>query len=1021
MKNPLRSQHPWLIIASALALLFVLSADVYFHFNTKIVGQQIKLAKGAPFLEADTTWAEALLKKMTLEQKVGQLIMIELSGRIDWKDEEAWDNILNDFGPGAISLKPGALKPQLELMERLREKTAVPLLIGAPAAAGIFFPKDSISARPQCPTLFATADTAFVVEVAESTALQMKRAGIHINFAPDLGFMSKEWEATGDSTLRVYADGVVLRCNVYLERQQAKGILVCASTYPNYQFKQAIKNAAPANGQFGLDSLLLKPFKEMAALGLSCMQVAHKPEDQDEVVTSSISDSLHHSMTFAGLVISDLRDVHYKSGEAGLAAIQNGSDMVRICVGFGEVHEYIVDAVKSGKVSEAEIDAKVKKVLLAKTWVGLPKDKLAFNDSVYGAFPWKSAEVLGRKMIASSLVLLGNRSGLLPFAETRSVRTACILVSDKRQPLFVAGVNHYAGIAHFDITPTMTQEELQKRIDQLKPFQRIIIAVFESDAFRENADKVNDFITQAGQGKQMAVVHMGSMESLGLLRRFPNMIQCFGQDPVSQNIVAQALYGGSPLVGRLPWTCSGQFCFNDGLLIPQATRLKYGIPEESGIPSKYLLKIDSVITQAIKNGVFPGCQVFVACKGNVVLNRSWGYHKYDREQEVKNGDLYDLASVTKVAATTLAIMKLYDEGKIKLDTTLNYYFKDLDKNSKGKKVRNSRLNYIYLRQIMTHYSGLPAGLPIARFMSPRWYLKYMKELEKKRLLEGVGDSLTDVYDQQWTIDTNELAVAEDSIFQWLFSKEKDKEHSVKLGEEFFMRKEVIDSLWDLAKQTAIRADRKYVYSDFNFYLVRMVADAVSKTNLDEYVAEKYYKPMNLGHLCFNPLKYFDEDQIAPTEDERGFRDQLIRGYVHDPTAALQGGVSGNAGLFSNAEDLGILLQMLLDGGSYGGKQYLSEKTIQVFTEPQEEGFRSLGWVHNTPKGIAMMAEGCSPSTYGHTGFTGTSIWVDPQNEIVFVFLSNRNYPTSNNKKIITWRTREKVQQLIYDALKAGIE
>jgi CubicO group peptidase (beta-lactamase class C family) len=279
------------------------------------------------------------------------------------------------------------------------------------------------------------------------------------------------------------------------------------------------------------------------------------------------------------------------------------------------------------------------------------------------------------------------------------------------------------------------------------------------------------------------------------------------------------------------------------------------------------------------------------------------------------------------------------------------------------------------------------------------------------------DTLAEAQEQspEWMIDTAGLNIAEDSIFEWLFTKERDGMHSKAIGENFYMREIIIDSVWQLAKQTAVRKDKDYVYSDMNFYLVMKVVETVSKTALDLFVRKQLYEPMHLKHITYKPLEHFKKEEIVPTEEEKIFRKQLLRGYVHDPTAALLGGVSGNAGLFSNAEDLGMLMQMLLYGGSYGGQRYFSESTVRLFTQPSEGGYRGLGWDHQTKSGMKMIAPSASVSTFGHTGFTGTCVWVDPENEIVFVFVSNRVHPSGTNQKINGMQIRQKLQQMIYDA------
>jgi CubicO group peptidase (beta-lactamase class C family) len=360
-------------------------------------------------------------------------------------------------------------------------------------------------------------------------------------------------------------------------------------------------------------------------------------------------------------------------------------------------------------------------------------------------------------------------------------------------------------------------------------------------------------------------------------------------------------------------------------------------------------------------------------------------------------------------------MALYDRGQIRLDSTLNYYFDDLDKNAGGKKVRNSKLNYISLRELLTHRSGLPEGLPVGLFINPLKALEMIRiQQEKQALADSMNaDEEANVYE---VIDTNLLKASSDSLLKYIYGKEKDKIYNIEIAENMWMRESIADSLWQLAKQSWMRKGKKYLYSDLNMYLAMKVAEKVSGKKLNEFLREVFFGPMNLGHICFYPRKYNKKENIVPTEDEQYFRKQLIRGYVHDPLAAIAGGNGGNAGLFSNAGDLGVLMQMLLNGGSYGGRQYLKEGTIQLFVKTQDGGWRGLGFDRKGGTESKMVAGGASPKTYGHTGFSGTCVWVDPEYAMVFVFLSNRIHPKSSNQKINSLRVRQNVQQLIYEAV-----
>lgn len=1005
------TRRQWML-GSALTAVFITAVVLLIVFvsGKEHVDEPLK-GKPAPFLGADSIWADRQLAAMSTADKVGQLFMIDFS--CFSRDQKLRDprEMAAYVKPGSVCLVSGPLKPQLTLLSLLRSNSTTPLMAAVHAETGLLCYGDTLPLNPFLPGIGAIGSDSAIAALARSVAGELKSAGIQINLAPSLEAIKLNKDTTTDPAFLKFSGDLGRKCLVYTENLQKMGILACAGVFPNTH----VANRQPLDHKG--DSLRLNPYRRLVAAGLSCIMV-HHPVGTEKKETQ-ITDSLNRVLDFSGLVIADFTasgDHPDGAGVRELLSLKAGSDILRVSANIAETYDFILQAAESGKLTEAELNARVRKILLAKKWSGLDRPAAVINDSTYRELPWRQAELSYRKTLASSMILLSNHKRQLPVGDI-SGRAACLVISAKRKSDFPAGLASYAEISHFLLNPLATEKEYQETLARMKPFQTIVVAVFSSNEMAAAWPQINDLIRQSAKDHRQIVVHFGSMDGLAQLDRFPLMIHVHGQDKVSQNYAAQAIYGGFPLAGSLPYTCSQNFCFDDGVIIRQTTRIHYGMPEEGGVKKEALATIDSIVDAAIRGGAFPGCQVFAARRGTQILNRAYGHHTYDRRQEVSTGDLYDLASVTKVAAGTLAIMALYDAGKIDLDTTLNFYFKDLDKNSKGKKVRDSRLNYITLKQIMIHHSGLPSALPIARFISPKWYLKYMMELEAKRLEENQNDTLVaEEQSPEWMVDTSQLMMAEDSIFQWLFSKEADKEHKIQIGTDVYMRQAVIDSIWELAKMTAVRKNKTYVYSDMNFYLVMKVVESLTRGGFEKYLREKFYHPLRLGTMCFNPRKHFDEDRIVPTEEEKIFRKQLIHGFVHDPTAALLGGVSGNAGLFSNAKDLGILMQMVLNGGTYGGRRYISEKTVKLFTSVHEPGYRGLGWDHQTRSGQKMIAPSASPATYGHTGFTGTCVWVDPVNEIVFVFLSNRVHPKNTNQRINGMRVRQKVQQAIYDAL-----
>jgi CubicO group peptidase (beta-lactamase class C family) len=389
-------------------------------------------------------------------------------------------------------------------------------------------------------------------------------------------------------------------------------------------------------------------------------------------------------------------------------------------------------------------------------------------------------------------------------------------------------------------------------------------------------------------------------------------------------------------------------------------------------------RIDSLINHAIAMGVFPGCQVLAAKDGQVFLNRSYGYHDYSRSRRVRNSDIYDIASVSKIAATTLMAMSAYDRDTLRLNQPLKYFMRDLDS-------AFITIKDITPSQLLIHQAGLPSGI-----------------------------SLKPYYDMMYKPD---------SLKKIMYSSIKDSMHTIRIADGVFLNPTYRDSLWDRVRQIRVGPTGDYKYSDLSMYIMKELLERILSTRIEKYVDSAFYRPMGLRRIGYAPLGRFEREEIVPTENDRFWRRQVLQGDVHDPTVAFLGGIGGPAGIFSNSQDLATVMQMLLNGGSYGGKQFFDPKTVQKFTGRQSNSRRALGFDMQLPSPSPDHGYCCvsaAPETYGHFGYTGTCAWADPKNKIVYVFLSNRVYPSSSNSKINVYRVRQGVQQMIYDALGLGV-
>ena len=452
-----------------------------------------------------------------------------------------------------------------------------------------------------------------------------------------------------------------------------------------------------------------------------------------------------------------------------------------------------------------------------------------------------------------------------------------------------------------------------------------------------------------------------------------NLVACYEDDDIIQNTAADLLQGKIAAKGKLPVTVCDAYPFGSGILTDVAS-LPQANAAQLGFDVMQLNKIDSIANDAITKGATPGCVVLVVKDGKIAYHKAFGHYNYDNPEPVKLESVYDMASVTKICATTISVMKLYEAGKIDLKKTLGDYLPA---------VRGSNKAGLLIENILLHQAGLVAYIPFYKA----------------------------------TLDAN--GVASDKIF----AARQNDTFGIRVADNFFMRTDYRDTMYERILQSALGAPDKYIYSDNDFIYLGKIVEAVSGLPLNEYVKKEFYTPLGLTTAGFKPRERLPLNQVAPTENEPLFRRQLIRGDVHDPGAAMFGGVAGHAGLFSNAYDIAVVMQMLMNGGEFNGKRYLQKQTVDFFTAYHSNiSRRGFGFdkpeKDNSTRPEPYPTLSASPLTFGHTGFTGTCTWADPEKKLVYVFLSNRVCPVGDNPLLGKMNVRPAIHETIYKALNA---
>jgi len=563
------------------------------------------------------------------------------------------------------------------------------------------------------------------------------------------------------------------------------------------------------------------------------------------------------------------------------------------------------------------------------------------------------------KEIAAATLVLNNQQGDIPIKNLNQ-KIASVNIGTSNADIFDSLLNKYTTVTSFSIDTTNNAFN-NVGID-LKFYNTVIVQI-KAAGLTQN--RLLSFIADIQKSKHLILVIYGNTNALINAKQVTNPIIITDNDtPTAANFVAQLIFGGVSTASKLQANDSNKDHKKNGT-ITKPIRIKYSVAEDAGINIADIDgPIDSLVADAIVNKAIPGAVVMVLKDGKVIFNKAYGAHTYEQREITKISDIFDMASVTKVSASTMAIMRLYEQHKIELDSSFGYYFPP---------ARNTNKSTIKIKDLLLHQSGLAPGVVLP-------------------LLP------TDV------------------------SSDSSADYPIKGGDKVFISKNYFKEVI-MPRMLAVAVDTpKYVYSDLSMTYMKEVIENQSATKLDDYVCEQFYTPLGMQSAGFNPLRRFDPSRIVPTERDADFRKGLIHGYVHDPMAAKYGGVSGNAGLFASTNDLAILYQMILNKGTYGGEQYFKPQTIDLFTSSQSAiSRRGLGFDRtDTTIEAGYPSKLASPQTYGHTGFTGTSFWVDPKYNMVFIFFSNRVYPTATST-LYKLRTQGNIMDVFYKALQKNIE
>ncbi len=940
------------------------------------------------FLKDRERWVDSIFNSLNDEQRIAQLFMVAAYSNRDDKHKEEISSLIKEYGIGGLIFFQGSPTRQAQLTNDYQLISKVPLLIAIDGEWGLAMRLDSTIAYPRQLTLGAHTDTKLIYEMGRDIARQCKRMGIQINFAPVADINNNPNNPViNDRSFGEDKLSVSLKALAYMDGMQSEGVMACAKHFPGHGDTDTDSHLAlPVinSDRQRLDEVELYPFKVLINNGVQSIMAAHLfvPQlDSTPKLASSLSSKvvaglLKKELGFSGLVFSDALNMKgvsnfYKPGEVDLKAFQAGNDVMLFSEDVPRAVKMFSNGLKNGSIKKENLYASVRKILTAKYDAGLNDRKPVLTKNLTADLNQTYSLWLRQRLFEDAMTLLVNKDSLIPFHRLDTLTFASISIGAKEQTPFQDMLGNYAPFNHFQISKD-AGEGFGNLIGRLSEYKVVIAGIHDMNRQSGKNFGISDasvnFLRELAQKTKVVVAVFGNPYSLKHFENFDCLLEAYEDQPSAQQAAAQVLFGGISAKGQLPVTASEKFKSGMGLTTPSPSRFKYTFPEEVGIESAYLSAIDSIALEAIGDKAMPGCQVLVAKNGKVIYNKAFGKATYNANP-VRTTDIYDLASITKIAATTISLMRLYDERKFQLNRTLGDYISGLE---------SSELKNLVVKDVLLHQAGLKSWIPF-----------YM----------------------------NTLA---DSVYPKYYSKEKTDPYIIEVAKEMYMNKAGIDSIYRQIFTSKLNPKKDYLYSDLGFYLFRNIVEKLSGETFENFTGRTFYMPLGLSTMTFNPLKKFPAERIVPTENDKTFRKQLLQGYVHDPGAAMLGGVCGHAGLFSDANDLAILMQMLLNRGEYGGERYLNPTTVSLFTRKQEtKNRRGLGFDKPEPDIYKpkSTATDASPRTFGHSGFTGTCVWADPDHELIYVFLSNRIHPSADNQKLIQKNIRTVIHQAIYDAMK----
>ena len=939
------------------------------------------------FDEYQMKWVDSVYSSMTLNQKVGQLFVVQaVSNKGISHKTKILDEITSNRVGGIIFSNGSAVK-QVKLTNLYQEMSDIPLLIGMDAEWGLSMRLDSTFSFPWNMTLGAISDNELIKHVGNRIAAHCKRIGVNFNFAPvvDINTNPKN-PIIGNRSFGESMQNVSSKSLSYMNGQQQMNILSSAKHFPGHGDTSTDSHKSLPIINHKKERILnveLKPFKNLINNGLESVMIAHlevpsleKTRGLPSTLSFAIvTELLRYRLGFKGLIITDALEMKglssFKSkGNLDMLAFKAGNDILLMSENVSKGISSIINEYNTGSITEERLSYSVKKILKAKYKVGLNKFSPISTYDLDNDLNSVSDEILNEKLVENSLTVIKNKENIIPIKDL-SKRVGYLSFGNDSNTSFFSYLNKYSKVNY------LSNLDFTNVDDLISKYNTIIIGIHANSntpwkSYKIKKEEIN-LINHISKKVNVILNVFGSPYSLNSfknIKHIKGVIISYQNSVVFQQKSAQLIFGAIDSKGILPVSIGKLFSVGEGIQIDHINRFSYGIPESVSLNSNKLKKVDSLANIAIDSTMTPGLQLLVAKNGKIIYEKSFGYLTYDKKIKVKNNTIYDLASLTKILVTLPIIMKLVENGTITLDTKLKELIpRYIDSNKSDKTIK----------EMLSHYSNLKSWIP--------FYKSTLDSLTKKP----------------------------NSLYYNSFYSNK---FNIKVTDSLYLLSTYRDSINTQIKDSELN-DEKYKYSDLPYYIFKEYIENYYSKDLSDIINAQLFNKLGLANTSYFPKDISSINNIAPTEIDDYFRYQEIKGTVHDMGAAMQGGVGGHAGLFSNARDVAEIMQMYLQEGLYGNKKYFDKSTINLFNKCyycDDNNRRGVGFDKPQIEGDGPTCGCVSMDSFGHSGWTGTYTWADPEEKIVYVFLSNRSYPDSKENKLLNSNIRTDIQNLIYESI-----